>query len=202
MRQSFSVLRAEAVRIFLCLFAGLVLSFGDMGHVASKVAEYPHWQGMRFFNIPWWVPFEFAAAALLLIHAYPFKKRLFKLTDTESTGWTPLLVSFLWTMAIYLGTSALSELHPLIKNTTLLVALTAQIALNRMFYLGSLLEVLSVAIGGCLVEICLGKLGIFTYFPSPSIMGVIPLWLGIIYASAAVTVRIFCAKTMIKKGSA
>ena len=191
-RPNFSVLHGKTARLIFCALAGIVLSTGDMGHVYSGMAEYPHWQGSRFFNIPWWVPFEFAAAALLLIQTYPFKKRLFKLSDTPSDGWSPLLVSFLWTWAIYLGTSLIPESHPLIKFTLLLVALAAQIALNRMFYVGSLLEILSLAVGGCAVEFCLGKLGIFIYFPSPSIVGIIPQWLAIIYASAAVTVRIFC----------
>ena len=170
-----------------------------MGHVYSGMAQYPHWQGARLFNIPWWVPLEFAGAAFLLIQVEPFKKKNFKLSTPERIASTSFWVSVLWTLSIYLGTSLIPESHPLAKNALLFVAFSAQVLWARMFYVGSLLEILSVAAAGCAAEIFLGKMEVFTYFPSPSIVGMIPAWLGLIYGSAAVTIRLFCATALNEK---
>jgi len=181
------------------MIAGLVFSLGDMAHVYSGMAQYPHWQGVLLFNIPWWVPLEFAGAAFLLMLGNPLLLKIFRITDPKTVEPQVILASFLWTLQIYFATSVIPETS-MFKTVTLFGALaaqikfTSQITRNRMYSWGSLLEISSVAIAGCSFEWFLGKMEVFTYFPSPSIMGTIPVWLPCIYASVAITIRLFCVQ--------
>ena len=180
-------------RLFLCLIAGFVFSIGDMGHVYSGMARYPHWQGMLLFNIPWWVPLEFAGAAFILIQSNPLLGKIFQISAPVSFGVRGVLLSFLWTLLIYLATSFIPESHSLLKDDVLFSALILQVIWSGLFSLGSLLKILIVALAGCGFEFFLGKMEVFSYFPSPSLIGTIPLWLACIYGSVAVTIRLFCS---------
>ncbi|MBI2605525.1 MAG: hypothetical protein HYW49_05525 [Deltaproteobacteria bacterium] len=175
------------------MVAGFVFSIGDMAHIHSGMARYPNWQGPFFFNIPWWIPLEFACAAFLLIQVHPIQEKIFRLTPPRNTGSAALVASLFWTLAIYLGTSFLPESHPILKNASLLLALAAQIAYFGMSHPGSLLEILSVAICGCGFEFLLGQMNFFTYLPSPSLVATIPVWLWCVYGSVAITARVYSA---------
>lgn len=155
-----------------------------MAHVYSGMAAYPHWSGARFFNIPWWVPFEFAFAAWVLL-------RLIR-SSSQRIGWRCVLISSIWTLAIYLGTSFIPESMAIFKSGALLLAVAAQVWWAEVYSsTRSRLEILGVALGGCGFEIFLGRMEVFVYFPSPSVIfGGIPLWLGLIYASVAVTIQV------------
>jgi hypothetical protein len=167
-------------KIIFSVFGGLIFSIGDMAHVYSGIAQYPNWKGPWFFNIPFWVPIEFAVGALLLLHTL-------KLTIRKPSR-SALGISFFWSLLIYLTTSALPESQPIIKNLVLFSALGLQIFWNRFFDLRSLLQIFGAAIVGCAFEFILGQMGVFVYQPSASLITSIPLWLPCIYASVAMTV--------------
>ncbi len=168
-------------RIFISLIAGLIFSIGDMAHIYSGTAQYPNWQGPLLFNIPWWVPFEFAIAALLLFQINP--------PNLEKLKSPALLFSSSWTLLIYLGTSFLPESQPVLKSIVLFSAVAAQLIWTRTKSVRAFLEILVVVAGGCGMEYIFGKTEVFTYFPSPSLIGMLPVWLPTIYASVAITAR-------------
>ena len=170
------------LKLLFSIAAGLIFSTGDMAHIYFKIAQYPHWHGALFFNIPWWVPFEFAAATFLMIQFLP--------SPTKNTTRASLSISILWTLLIYLGSSLIPESHALTKNILLFAMLALQIAWQQMFNKRAIFQIMGVAVLGCGFEFMLGRIGIFSYFPSDSLIGTIPVWLPAIYGSATITVSL------------
>ena len=177
--------------IIFCLMASLLFSIGDMAHVGFHIAQYPSWSGPLFYNIPSWVPLEFFFSALLLIKTSGIRKKIFHLSDLPSKKLFVVLLSLLWTMLIYLGSSFLPESIYVTKNVILFCMLLVQIIYFKIFDLPSLCEILLIALCGYGFEFFLGQIHVFNYLPSPSLIATIPLWLGFIYGSVTVTLRIF-----------
>src|SRR3989338_4819627 len=102
--------------IIFCLMAGLLFSLGDMAHIGFHIAQYPSWTGPLFYNIPWWVPIEFFCADFLLIKTSAVRKKILHLSDLPSKKLYVVILSLLWTMLIYLGSSFLPESIYITKN--------------------------------------------------------------------------------------
>lgn len=167
-------------KTILSITGGLIFSLGDMAHVHTGTASYPNWEGPMFFNIPFWVPLEFAVGAFLLMS--------FLKLPVRKSSHALFAASFAWSLLIYIATSYLPESDPVLKNAILYGAVGIQLYWNRLFDARSLAQITGVALGGSLFEFILGEKGIFTYQESPSLIATIPLWLPCIYASVAVTV--------------
>lgn len=180
------------------MIAGGILWFGDWFHVASNTARYADGEG-RFFNLPWWVWPEFSLATFILIVSYAFRKKLFRFEDQIPTDFGIILSGFL-TLMVYLLSSWISELTPLLKSVLLYSIVLIQLIWLKMLTKGSMMDLLQVTILGCAFEWFLGERGIFTYSPSPSrfLVNTLPVWLPAIYLSAGASARLMAVKLQSK----
>ena len=172
------------------LLGGIIFSVGDMAHIAFKMAHYSPeaFRPFSFFNIPWWVPLEFFIAGFLLLATFPIRRNFFKLEKRQSKI-GDVVFSFSLSLLLYLLTSFIPEDFYLFKNLALFFILLFQVRWLKLSGINSWLEFFWIAINGCGFEFMLGRLGIFQYYPSPSLVYSIPIWLWLIYMSVAVTIR-------------
>lgn len=177
--------------IIFSLIGGLIFSTGDMAHVAYGIATYSSGAGPFFLGIPWWVPVFFSSIAFLLIKTFPFRKRLFKIPDQQTEHWVAG-ASFLCTLILYWLSSFIPETYFIVKNVIMFLLFFAQMFFLGGLTLSSILEMILIAASGCGFEALLGALGIFKYVDSPSLFGLIPVWLVFVYASVTLTIRTWC----------
>jgi hypothetical protein len=161
-----------------------------MAHIAFKIAQYSKesYKPFTFFNIPWWVPLEFFLAGFFLLLTYPIRKKIFKLSQSpRRIG--DALISFGFSLSLYLLTSFLPEEFFIIKNLILFLILFFHVRWMNLSGINVWLELFWIGLNGCSFEFVLGQLGIFQYNPSPSLIFTIPIWLWFLYMSVAVTIR-------------
>lgn len=170
------------------MLAAVALFIGDLGHIHSGMAVYPGEQGPRFGQIPLWVLLEFFLAALLLVATYPFKVRVLKFND-QRPSLKFVLLNLGWTLLIYLGTS-LPEEYLSFKIVGLSLMVMGQFFYLKLNDLPSLADLVVVAAFGWTTEYILGQNNIFVYLPKPSLITTLPVWLPLIYASAAMSARL------------
>jgi hypothetical protein len=171
-----------------CLLPAGALFIGDLGHIQSGMAVYPGDQGPRLGDVPLWVFLEFFVAALLLVATYPFKATILNFKD-PNPKLSFVLLNLLWTLFIYLGTS-LPENYLYPKFIGLVLMVLAQVFYLKMYDLPSLADLILVIAGGWATEYVLGQNNIFVYLPHPSTIFTLPVWLPLIYASAAMSARV------------
>lgn len=172
----------------------MVFAIGDNAHVYFKVACYPGWTGANFFYIPWWVLVEFAFVGILLLSLFPLKEKVFRLTvpivENHIIG-----ISLTWTLSMYFLSSLISEDYFIIKNIILfgmaiIHSLVFKLNKNAYFF------VFLVGFFGCATEAILGKLNIFIYTESASIIpwvGV-PWWLFSLYSTVAISAKLLAKR--------
>lgn len=179
------------IEILLYLVSGIIFSFGDMLHISFGIAKYSGWDAIKIINIPWWVPLEFSVAAFLLVRTYPLRIQLWGLSNELLVSKKHLIISFTLTLITYFSSSFLSENHFIIKNLFIFFILFSHITYEKAWSIRSMGEMISIGLSGCIFEYILGRMEIFSYVPSSSTIGSIPLWLFFIYMSVALTVRTF-----------
>ncbi len=182
-------------RLGLLLFAtGFFLGpLGDFAHVVTGTTGYPTERyGVDWMGIPFWVPFLFGSAALLVGASHLSLDRLLG-ADSMRIGSTSLLRVALGLLA-FLGLYVASGLLPgpaggMDDAALALGAGMTWATLDRTWQ-GALLA-LATAFCGTAFEILLIKNGIFYYSPSVSNLMGVPSWLPWLYVAASVGVGNF-----------
>ena len=171
-----SVLRRVLLLSLLGATLGPVL---DHVHVVTGTTAYAH---SNLFEQPWWVPLEFAAAAVIIGLSHPILDRMLGRRSGRGLDTMSLLAQLLALSAIWVGSALLNQ-TPLVDTVVLLIA-----ALAVWWTFDRTPQGLLVAAGtgawGCGVEWTFATLGLFHYV-APN-MGRIASWLPFLYAAASV----------------
>lgn len=177
-------------RILILFFLGaLVTPFGDYAHLRSQTTQYPAGAYYEIFGmIPWWVPFMFGTAALLIGLIIPASDRFL------GTAKRPVDTRPLWAWAgvfnfmFFYGASGYLPGQEGMGAFALLAfaGLALWWALDRTWQ--SLLTGLMTAFAGTFTEIVLVKCQVFSYLPPKDRLFGVALWLPCLYFAAGVTV--------------
>lgn len=174
-------LKSCAIIFFL---GALLAPIGDICHVLTSTTSYPA-NYRHFIFIPFWVPFQFGLATLLIGSShYHFLKQKVKTV--------PIAQIVICSVALLLGygVSGLLPLQPWLTTIFLLV-----VFVGSYYHLcnnqASLIAASLTALIGCSVEIILIRTKIFKYEDSYRQLHSIPLWLPILYMQASITVSSF-----------
>lgn len=169
-----------------CLFFlfALVATLCDQVWVRLGVMVYPH---PSYFGQPWWVPLQFGAAALLIVHFFVIATRLL-LADSTPQPRDPggrAIIAGAWFAAAYLGGGLFDaysqKLAMVLLLTWLIRLLLSSNSLREVMVLIGLS--LAVAVAGTFGESAAGWLNLMHY-PRPDFCRV-PYWLPALWLNAA-----------------
>lgn len=199
----------------LLFLSGAILGpIGDLCHVISQTTAYPkEIYSFYFFGlIPFWVPFLFGSASLLIGISHPLADKLLakifkepRLRPGEKNHWLAYMgpLFFLGSYCLSGFMSQRGDAAPLIFPDIILafLAILTWITLDRTWQ-GILTSVLT-AVSGTAVEIFLVKAEVFSYqnyvaggavlgggalwVGDPHVWGV-PMWLPWLYVIASITI--------------
>lgn len=178
-------------RLLILFLTGFVLGpIGDYTHVISETTAYPQDRfGYYLLTVPFWVPFLFGTAALLIGMTHPFWDKILGVSR-ERIGVRNYSIAFLGLLA-FLGLYALSGYLPFRTgglNDMILAGMAILIwfTLDRTWQ-GIVLGI-ATAIAGTLTEIYLVRSGAFFYLPRAANFFGVPTWLPWLYFGASVAV--------------
>ncbi len=178
-------------RLLILFLTGFILGpLGDYSHVLSGTTAYPQEKfGYYLLTVPFWVPFLFATATVLIGLAIPFGDRILG-ASKERVGARNMPIAILG-LVVFFGYYCLTGFLPfraggfgdlILAGLAILIWL----ALDGTWQ-GLLIGVTTGALG-TLTEIYLVGLGAFNYLPRAATFYGVPTWLPWLYFTASVMV--------------